>query len=173
MQIDRRLAVLAGVALFLGACELFQEERLPMPTAEDARAYYDGHRGVREVHIDGNVVEVEVQQPREQLRRGGSLWARGGPYVHLFSPSTRDLFEAWPGVAGVRVITHSPDGDEVARALLVRDTMNGLLWRRSLNLLGHALNEGTARPRRLEELIHWGEDRTQYEYDPDYVPEPE
>lgn len=170
MSIDCRLAAVAGVVLLAGGCELFQQERrLPVPTAEQAATYYGEHRGLGEVRLAGNVVEVRIRQPREQLRRGGSLWARAGPYVHLFTPSTRDLFEAWPGVAAVRVITHAAEGDEVARAMLLRGDMNGLLWQRSLNLLGHALQEGTIRPRRLEELIQWGEDHTQYEYDPDYV----
>jgi hypothetical protein len=42
-------------------------------------------------------------------------------------------------------------------------------WRRALNLLGRALQEGSERPRRLEELVQWGEAHTEYRYAPPYA----
>ncbi|MFW6079605.1 MAG: hypothetical protein ACODAE_08290 [Gemmatimonadota bacterium] len=169
----RSTGLLFAVAFVaVGACELFEREELPVPTAAEARAFYEEHRGVGEVRVSGNVVEVHAHQPPDQLRRGGTIWARAGPYFHLLSPSTRDLFEAWPGVAALRVVTHDGEGgEEVARAMLMRDAVpTGSNWRRTRSLLAHALREGTERPRRLEQLIQWGEDHTRYEYNPAYVP---
>ena len=117
----------------------------------------------------GNVLEVVVQQPPAQLRRGGQLWARVGPYIYLFTPATRDLLMEHPGIAGVRVITMNGQV-EVARAMLVRDRLNELTWPRALNLLGTALEEGTRRPTTMDALARYGEENTTYEYNPDYVP---
>jgi hypothetical protein len=85
------------------------------------------------------------------------------------TPATRAVFEDFPGVAAVRVVTYLPDGDEVARALLKRDTMTDLQWRRTLNILGHALQSGHANPRKLEELTEWSEDRTEFRYSSAYT----
>lgn len=142
----------------------------PEPPAPEAVApYYAEHRGVNEVRLRGNVVELHVEQPYQQLDRGGSLWARVGPFIYLMSPSTRSVFDDFPGVAAVRVVTHLPDGEEVARAMLRRDEMSDVLWRRTLNILGHALQGGRENPRKLEELTEWGEERTEFRYNPDYV----
>jgi hypothetical protein len=116
------------------------------------------------------VVVLRVEQPIAQLRRGGSLWAQVGPYIYLLSPGTRGLLETFPGVAAVRVITYTNQEDEVARAMLVRDTMSDYQWRRSLHLLGLALKEGTAAPSRLTDLVRWGEQYTEFNYSPTYVP---
>jgi hypothetical protein len=115
------------------------------------------------------VVEIRIEQPYQQLTRGGSLWARVGPFVYLLTPATRQVFQDFPGVAAVRVVTELPDGDEVARAMLRRDTFGEVRWRRTLNLLGHALKDGQEHPRRLEQLTDWGEAHTEYRYNPDYV----
>jgi hypothetical protein len=139
------------------------------PAAEAVEPYYAQHRGVNEVRISGNVVELDVSQPYQQVDRGGSLWARVGPFVYLMTPSTRSVFEDFPGVSAVRVITHLPDGEEVARAMLRRDELSDILWRRTLNILGHALQEGRQNPRRLEELTEWGEEHTEFHYNPAYV----
>lgn len=139
------------------------------PEAAQVEPYYASHSGLIQLRMSGNVVELEVNQPYQQLDRGGSLWARVGPYVYLFTPATRDVFQAFPGVAAVRVITRLPDGSEVARAMLRRDALGEVRWRRSLNLLGHALQNGRESPRRLEELTEWGETYTEYSYNPDYV----
>ncbi|MGH7475094.1 MAG: hypothetical protein ACRELD_02280 [Longimicrobiales bacterium] len=159
-------AVAAAACALLGsaACERPQDSPPVLPSSEEVREIYAEHVGVDSVVISGNVVELHVRQPAEQLRRGGSLWARVGPYIAVFSPSSRDLFERYADVAAVRVITVGGFGDEVARAMLRRDALSDIQWRRSLNLLGHALREGTERPTRLEQLIEWGEQHTEYEY---------
>lgn len=171
MRISTRACAAALIAATLvSACDLFRNEA-PLPTAEQAATYYENASGLIGVELSGNVVEVRIRQPASQLRRGGSLWARVGPYIYLFTPGTRDLLEAYGGVAAVRVITLAPGDVEVARATLKRDALNDILWRRSLNLLGHALGEGTRRPSRLEDLVEWGEQHTEYRYNPTYVPE--
>lgn len=162
------LLVALGGALTAAACGDDAPVRLPTPA--QARAIYEKNVGVDSVALNGNVVEFRIRQPSSQLQRGGSLWARVGPYVYLFSPATRKLFDTYPGLAGVRVITTGPRGTEVARALLPRDTMSDIKWRRSLNLLGHALQQGTQKPTLLEDLIDWGERHTQYEYNKEYLP---
>ncbi len=139
------------------------------PSAAAVEPYYGEHRGVDSVRVVGNVVELHVKQPYRDLDRGGSLWARVGPFVYLMTPSTRSVFEDFPGVAAVRVVTHLPSGQEVARAMLRRDAMSDVLWRRTLNILGHALRDGRENPRRLEELTEWGEERTEFRYNSEYV----
>ncbi len=157
-------ALLAGLA----ACGGRKQGELPSLTA--ARAAYAQSTGVDSVRLNGNVLEYWIRQPPEQLRRGGSLWARVGPYIYLFTPATRQLFDRYDGLAGVRIITQGPGGKTVAQALLPRDTMSDVKWRRSLNILGHALQEGTKQPTRLEDLIDWGERNTRFEYNPEFLP---
>ena len=139
------------------------------PAAEAVAPLFDELSGVQDIQMNGNVVELTVRQPFRQLERGGSLWARVGPFVYLFTPSTREAFQTFPGVAAVRVITTVPSGEEVARATLSRDRLTDVLWRRSLNILGRALRDGRESPRRLEELTEWGEESTEFRYNPDYV----
>lgn len=162
----------ACVFLFSG-CEqvrdfLGQEEPV-VPEAHAVAVHYANYPRVIDVRVSGNVVEVIAEQPFQQLERGGSLWARVGPFVYLMTPSTRAVFQEFPAVAAVRVVTVLPDGDEVARAMLRRDAMTETRWRRTLNILGHALQEGRENPRKLEELTEWGEERTEFSYNPDYV----
>ena len=167
------LALAVSVSLTAGACDQVQafleEETPPPPTAEEVAGYYAQHRGVNSVRMSGNVAVLHVEQPYDQLDRGGSLWARVGPFVYLMTPSTRSVFSDYPGLAAVRVVTHLPDGQEVARAMLRRDALTGVLWRRTLNILGHALQSGRENPRRLEELTEWSERHTEFRYNPDYV----
>ncbi|RMH18851.1 MAG: hypothetical protein D6701_05680 [Gemmatimonadetes bacterium] len=159
-----RAAVL-WMTLAAAACA---EPDLTVPTADQAREVY-ANPDV-EVTVRGNVVELRVPQPREQLRRGGTLWAKVGPYIFLFSEATESLFDDYPGLAGVRVITTAGnDGPEVARAFMERDDMNDILWNRAKVIAGRARLEGSKRPSLVEELIRWGEDHTDFEYNPRYV----
>jgi hypothetical protein len=121
------------------------------------------------VALNGNVAEITVSQPTDQLRRGGALWAKVGPYVLLFSSETRQLFEDFPGLAGVRVITQVKGGPEVARAMLTRTELSDILWRRALNIAGKARQGGTEKPALLDGLVRWGEEHTQYEYNKRYT----
>lgn len=163
-----RAGVLVG-ALLVGGCPGREVPRLP--TEEQVRQLYGGYARLDSVALSGNVVELRFRQDPAQLRRGGSLWARVGPYIYLLSPATRSLFEQFDGVAAVRVITTGPRGEEVARAMLRQDALTEILWRRTLNILGHAIQEGSRRPSRLEDLVQWGERYTEYEYNSEYVPE--
>ncbi len=157
----------------VAACDRIMPERqdLSLPSAEEATQLYERHGIEADVTLSGNVVEVRVTQDARQLQRGGSLWARVGPYIYVFSPATKELFESWGGVAAVRAITVTGRGQEVARALLARNTLNDVTWRRALNILGTALQEGTERPSRLDELVEWGEEHTEFRYSPEYVRE--
>jgi hypothetical protein len=164
--------VVACVFIFWGcdqAREYLAGDAASPPAAADVAPYYADHGEVLGVELRGNVVEVQVRQPYSQIQRGGSLWARVGPYVYLFTPATQQVFQDFPGVAAVRVVTLLPDGEEVARAMLRRDALGEVRWRRSLNLLGYALQEGRESPRRLEQLTEWGETHTEYRYNPRYV----
>ena len=152
----------------LGACQGAGDDTPPPPTAEEAERHFE-IGGEWSLEMRGNVAELRVYQSRRNLERGGELWAKVGPYVYLFSPGTRDLFSEEPGLAAVRVVTLAPDGEEVARATLTRGTLNSLTWRRALNVAGLARRDGTQRPTRLEDLVEWGEDHTDYRYSPRYV----
>jgi hypothetical protein len=154
-----------GAALVPAACD---EPDLTLPTSDDVASSYS-YGGDLTVEMSGNVAEIRIVQPASQLRRGGTLWAKVGPYVILFSQETEDLFLAYPGLAGVRAVTVTPGGAEVARALLPRDALNGITWRRALNVAGLARRDGTRRPTLLEALVSWGEDRTEFEYNSRYI----
>ncbi len=134
-----------------------------MPSAAEVAAYYSYEGGVKAA-LNGNVAEITVAQPANQLRRGGALWAKVGPYILLFSDETRHLLDENPAVAGVRIITTVAGGPEVARALVSRTELSDLQWRRALNIAGRARKEGTERPTLLEDLVRWGEEHTEYEY---------
>jgi hypothetical protein len=168
----RRITMPIIGALALAACDRIRPPAadLSLPDIASVQAAFARNGVDGRAAWSGNVVELRVTQSIEQLRRGGTLWARVGPYIFLFSPGTREILETWPGIAGVRVITATPEGEEIARALLRRDRMNETRWRRSLNLLGHALQEGTERPSRVHDLVNWGEQHTDYQYNPRFVP---
>lgn len=118
-----------------------------------------------EVALDGNVVDVRVAQDPTHLQRGGPLWARAGPYIFLFSPQTREIFNEYDGVAAVRVRTFRGSGEElVAQATLLRDTMTTVAWARSREKVTRARQEGTEKPWYLEDLVRFGEDWAQHEY---------
>jgi hypothetical protein len=159
------------LALIVGGCERIWPGRadLTLPDLATVETYYQRHSFDAEYRYSGNVLEIVVQQPADQLRRGGALWARVGPYIYVFAPGTRDLLEQYHGIAGVRAIT-MVGSVEVARALLVRDTLNEITWPRAVNLLGTALEQGTERPVTMDALARFGEENTTYEYNPDYVP---
>lgn len=159
-------ASIAVLVVAGAACE--RSEPPTAPSAEVVRSYYSIPVEFS-VTMRGNVAELVVRQPERQLRRGGSIWARVGPYIYLFSPATRDLFADHPGLAGVRVVTRRDDGQEVARATLARDELNSVAWKRALHIAGLARRDGTRMPARLEDLIEWGEDHTEHEYASEYV----
>lgn len=167
LDLGRRTLVpaLSLAFLLLSACEK-PDLSVPNPTEIESAYLYPGGLSAQ---VSGNVAEITIVQPARDLRRGGALWAKVGPYVLLFSEETENLFRAFPGLAGVRVITVSSDGNEVARALLARDSLNDITWRRARRISGLARRDGTRRPTLLEELVEWGEDHTEFTYNPRYT----
>lgn len=163
-----RTALALPLAVFLGACTTGSSADLPLPDAEvvEERFSYPGGLAAR---MSGNVAEVTITQDPEQLRRGGSLWAKVGPYILLFTDETYQLFEDYPGLAAVRVVSRVPDGTEVARALLRYDELTGVQWRRALNIAGKARRDGTERMTLLEDLVDWGEEHTDFDYNERYL----
>lgn len=164
-----RAGRLAGAALVVGlaaACE--REPQLTLPAPSDLEGRYGPGA---EVRLNGNVIDVRVDQPASQLARGGPLWAKVGPYIFLFSPQTRELLEGFTGVGGVRVRTVDRRGGTVAEALLPRDTLTSVTWPRAIQMAGRARLEGTRRPSYMADLVRFGEAHTRFEYGPRYVNE--
>lgn len=147
---------------WLAAAGCTDRPELTLPTAGEVESYYE-YKSDFEAEIVGNVAVITVEQSAMQIRRGGRLWAMVGPYIFLFTEETRQLLDDHPGLAGVRVNTRVGSA-QVATALLAREDMPDILWRRSLNIAGKARRDGTRRMTLLEELVEWGESRTEYEY---------
>ncbi len=146
-----------------------EEVDLALPSDTEAGAHYASSSDLT-VRVSGNVVELTVDQPIRQVRRGGSLWAKVGPYIYLFSSETETLLREYPGLSGVRVITRTGLNDvEVARAFLHRDSLNELTWRRARNIAGKARTQGTRRPVLLEDLVEWGQDHTEFGYSKEFI----
>ena len=167
MKLGPTINVLA-MTLVLGSvgCE---KANLALPAESDVQAHYANTSDLS-ASLNGNVVELTVLQPIRQVRRGGSLWAKVGPYIYLFSDETETLLRAYPGLSGVRVITRTGrDEVEVARAFLHRDSLNQLTWRRARNIAGRARIEGTRRPVLLEDLVKWGQEHTEFEYSQEFI----
>lgn len=158
---------LTSIGLLGGAaCEVSD---LPVPSEAEARAHYESSSAMS-FRMSGNVLEIAVNQPLQQVRRGGTLWAKVGPYVYLFTEETETLLRDYAGLSGVRVITRTSRRDtEVARAFLRRNQLNKLTWRRAKNISGRARRDGTKRPSILEDLVEWGEDHTEFEYSSEFV----
>ena len=158
------VSVMFGLAWSLAACQ--GEPDLTLPSPEELEGVYGP---AVDVELKGNVVDVHVIQPADQLRRGGAVWAKVGPYIYLFTPQTQQLFDSYPGLGGVQVTTM--DGRErlIARAMLESRTLNGVTWRKAIGLAGRARLEGTQRPSYILDLIQYGEDLVEHEYSSRYV----
>lgn len=154
-----------GVLLVaVGGCEPSVDLRLP--SSADLTGLFGATVDLR---MNGNVVEIQASQSPEQLRRGGPIWAKAGPYIYLFTPQTQSLFEDYGGVAGVRVTTLDGRDRMIARALLERTRLNSVTWRRAINTAGRARVEGTTRPNTMVDLIEYGEENTEFTYSDRYV----
>jgi len=165
-MIDMRSLTLVMAATTLAA-QCPDSSEAGLPSASDVAGYYASDRGL-EATVNGNVATIYVAQSAQQLRRGGALWAKVGPYVFLFTDETQQLLTDYPGLAGVRVVTRVGEA-EVANALLLRNELNDVLWRRAKNIAGQARRDGTERVRLLEELVAWGEAHTEFEYNSRYT----
>jgi hypothetical protein len=156
-------ALLLVLLVIAGGCGPQPDGTLPDPAA--AAQLYGDHV---DAEVRGNLLELRIPIA-EELFRGGPIWARSGPYFYLFSPPTRDLFADFGGLAAIRVVTLTPGGEEVARAELRRDALTEPRWREALYRSAIAQRDGTERPRALEELTNFGEDHTEFHYNPEYV----
>lgn len=161
-----RFALIAAAWVGAAACE---QAPVLLPTEAEAEAIYEGQNV--DVSISGNVVVLTAVQSTDQLRRGGSLWAKVGPYIYLFSDPTRELLTRYDGVGGVRVTTRTSGGTEIASVLMPRDALNDLTWRRALNISGLARRDGSSQLSRLSDLVEWGEEHTDFEYNSQWVGE--
>lgn len=168
MRVTYTSPLVAGllIAAFggIGACEAEPPRELP------TEAVLDSVYGERvDISLNGNVVELVVIQGGDQLSRGGSVWAKAGPYIYLFTPQTHELLQAYGGIGGVRVTTLDANEQFIARALLERGTLNSVTWPRAINVAGRARVEGTRRPQTMVNLADFGEEHTTYEYSQRYV----
>lgn len=155
------LAALAGLA----ACSS-EPEGPSLPTDRQLDGMY-GDRAT--ATLNGNVVDLRIEQPSRQLERGGRLWARVGPYIFLFSPQTRELFDTFSGVAAVRARTVSESDEWVAEATLRHDTLNPITWQDARRVVARARRQGTDKPGFLEDLIRFGEEHTEYRYNETFL----
>jgi hypothetical protein len=177
MSVSRRVprfpvVLLLAATLVAAGCEVPGRGDLPPPpTADEVRPYY-AYGGDFDVAIVGNVARVTFTVDPAPFERGGDLWAKGTPYLFLFSQGTKDVMDTFPGLGGVRVVTVHPGGDVMAEALLARGTLNDLTWRQALNVAGQARRDATTRPARMRDLVEWGEDHTEFEYNPRYISTP-
>ena len=137
-----------------------------LPDEATIEAAYGGEA---EAEVSGNLVRLTVRMP-EGFERGGTLWAKSGPYFYLFTTATRDLFAAYEDLAALEVSAVTDEGEEVARARLLRTDLNAITWRRALAYAAQAQTEGTESPRHVDRLVRWGEDVAEHEYNPDFVP---
>jgi hypothetical protein len=153
-----------GAVVLLAGCEPAADTSLPSATELAGR-----FGPTVNLRMNGNVVEVSLQQSPEQLRRGGPIWAKAGPYIYLFTPQTQSLFDEFGGVAAVRVTTVDGRDRLVARAMLERARLNSVTWRRAINVAGKARVEATTRPNTMVDLIEFGEETTSFEYSNRYV----
>jgi hypothetical protein len=165
MRTIRRFLLAAILCLPMAACST-GEGPLVLPDEATIEAAYG--EGV-DAEVSGNLVRLTVQMP-EGFERGGTLWAKSGPYFYLFTTATRDLFAAYEDIAAVEVSTVTESGEEVARARLLRTELNAITWRRALAYASQAQTEGTESPRHVDRLVRWGEDVVEHEYNPEFVP---
>jgi hypothetical protein len=157
-------ALLVACAVPVAACA--PKPATDLPDGEALAAIYGESA---QVTLNGNVAEVRVTQSPEQLRRGGPIWAKAGPYIYLFTPQTQALFNDYGGLGGIRVTTLDGRGELVARALLKRATLNSATWPRAINVAGRARVDGTTRPQTMVDLAEFGQDHTDYEYSQRYA----
>lgn len=159
------LGAIAALVPFVAAVAGCDDPNLPpVPDSDVVAGYYETGNHM-EVSLDGRIAEIVVTQSDTQLRRGGTLWAKVGPYIFLFSDESRQLLLDHPGILGIRVTTENESGLTVSSALLRRGALTDTEWKRALNIAGKARRDGTARMTLLEDLVDWGEEHTEFEYD--------
>ncbi len=159
MKVQLRTAVLTGLLTMVGCST--PERDWVMPDPSEAAAWFGPDA---EASVSGNVLEIRGVMADDLLRRGGRIWERSGPFFYLFNVHVQQLLRDYPDIAAVRAITYSQDGEELARATLHRSELSEVQWREALGRASLAQSQGTESPRRIEELIRYGEDRTDHRY---------
>lgn len=154
-----RIALLALTGL--GCAGTSSERGWELPAAEEVAEWFGEDI---EVAFDGNVLDIRGTMGPDVLRRGGRIWARGGPYFYLFNVHVQQLLIDYPDIAGVRATTLTEAGEEIAVVTLLRSDLNEIRWREALARASLAQREGTDNPRLVERLIRFGEDHTEYRY---------
>ena len=161
--------LLAGLGtVLLDGCQA-EAPPLVRPDASDVRGYYQ-YAGSLEVEMSGNVAQVTVGIDAEEYRMGGRVWAMASPYIFLFSPATQQAFQDYSGLGGVRIIVVYEDGGVLAQALLERAVFNDVTWPRALNVAGYARSQGTQSPGYMRDLIRFGEEHTDFQYNREFIP---
>lgn len=135
------------------------EPTLPQP---DSVAAWFGEQ--TEASLSGNVLVIRGRMDPDYLRRGGRIWKRSGPYFYLFNVRVHELLRDYPELAAVRAVTLGPDGAELARAMLYRSELSEIQWKEALARASLAQTQGTENPRRIEQLIDFGEEHTEFRY---------
>ena len=158
---------LSAITTWSVGCEA-EQSPLVTPSATDVETYYE-YAGILAVEMSGNVGQVTVVIDRDEYRMGGRVWAMASPFIFLFSTATLQAFEDYTGLGGIRVIVRYPDGSVLAQALLERGEFNDVTWPRALNVAGHARIEGTASPGFMRDLVRFGEEHTDFQYNPEYI----
>lgn len=167
-----RLATILLLPMGAAACEVgHQEGSEGLPSVEEMAPLFT-FVGGRELEFSGNVLQVTATVDPETYRMGGTTWLRASPYIFLFSAGTQEALTEYPALGGVRVLTRTPDGTLIASALLRQGVLTSVTWRRALSISGLARSEGSERPGRMRDLIRWGEDHTEFEYNSDLIPNP-
>jgi hypothetical protein len=154
------MAVAYAAVFGASACTPAEREWV-MPAPEEVAGWYGPGA---EASVSGNVLEIRGTIDDDLLRRGGRIWERSGPYFYLFNVHVQALLRDYPDIAAVRAITYTSDGEELARATLHRAELSEFQWREALGRASLAQQQGTENPRRIEDLIRYGEDRTEYHY---------
>jgi hypothetical protein len=161
------IAPVCFLFVLLSGCDRGEPDR-PTPAAEELVRHWE-YAGPLTVEVSGNVAQISVTIDPADYARGGDLWAKAFPYIFIFSPGTREAFREHPGLGGVRVMTRHPGGDIMAQAMLERGTLTEVTWTRALNVAGRARREGTERPGYMSDLVRFGEDHTEFQYNPSYI----
>lgn len=125
--------------------------------------------GPLDVEMSGNVAQITVEIDQDEYRMGGRVWAMASPYIFLFSPATEQAFIDYPGLGGARVIVRYPDGSLLAQALLERSELSYITWPQALNVAARARTEGTQSPGFMRDLVRYGEEHTEFEYNPEHI----
>jgi hypothetical protein len=150
------------LALYLAAVPGCAPDRAwVLPDPDEVTGWYG--EGT-EASLDGNLLEIRGTVEPEHLERGGRIWARSSPYYYLFNVHVRALFQDYPDLAAVRARTFDVEGEEIARATLLRSEMTGPRWDEALARTSLAQQEGTRSPRLVERLTRFGEENTRFEY---------